>query len=128
MSPSPLSGLSEAARTQALERFELLRPFLENGIALRRVAREQELALRTARRWVALYRREGLAGLARKPRSDRGERHLSARLRQAIEGLALENPRRSVAAIHRQATIFAEHLGEPTPCYVSVYTLVRGLE
>ena len=62
---APLTGLSEAARVQACERFALLRPFLEERIPLRRVAREQRIALRTARRWVSLYRREGLAGLAR---------------------------------------------------------------
>jgi hypothetical protein len=46
------------------------------------------------RRWVAQYRREGLAGLARKERSDRGKRRLSDTLRQAIEGLALKKPLR----------------------------------
>ena len=54
MSPSPLSGLSEAERDRALERFQLLQPFLEDGVPLRRLARERGLALRTARRWVAL--------------------------------------------------------------------------
>src|SRR4051812_7861341 len=83
-------------------RFQLLRPFLEEGVPLRRVARERGLALRTARRWVAHYRRDGLAGLARKPRSDKDKRHLSVGLRQAIEGLALQKPRLSAAAIHRQ--------------------------
>jgi putative transposase len=127
MSPSPLSGLSEAERARALERFQLLRPFLEDGIPLHRVARERGLALRTARRWVAFYRRDGLAGLARKPRSDRDKRHLSVGLRQAIEGLALQKPLLSVAAIHRQAVTLAERLGESPPCYGSVYTLIRGL-
>jgi putative transposase len=128
MTPSPPSGLSEAERDRALERFQLLCPFLEQGIPLARVARDRGLALRTARRWAALYRRDGLAGLARKARSDRDKRHLSAVLRQGIEGLALQKPRLSVAAIHRQAVTLAERLGERPPGYGSVYTLVRGLE
>ena len=111
MAQPPLSGLSEAERTRAFERFELLRPSLEEGVPLARVARDRGLALRTARRWAAQYRREGLAGLARKGRSDRGKRRLSDTLRQAIEGLALKKPPLSAASIHRQAVTLAEHLG-----------------
>jgi putative transposase len=128
MAQPPLSGISEAERTRAFERFELLRPFLEEGIPLARVARDRGLALRTARRWTAQYRREGLAGLARKGRSDQGKRHLSATLRQAIEGLALKKPPLSAASIHRQAVALAEHLGEEAPGYDAVYNLVRDLD
>jgi hypothetical protein len=77
MAQSPLCGLSDAERARAFERFELLRPSLEEGVPLARVARDRGLALRTARRWAGQYRREGLAGLARKGRSDRGKRHLA---------------------------------------------------
>src|SRR3954451_10231075 len=115
MDRPPLSGLSEADRSRAFERFQLLRPSLEEGTPLARVARDRGIALRTARRWAGLYRREGLAGLARKGRSDRGRRRLSDTLRQAIEGLALKRPPLSAASIHRQAVILAEHLGEVLP-------------
>jgi putative transposase len=117
MSQAPLTGLSEAERTLAFERFELLRPCLEEGVPLVRVARDRGLALRTAQRWASQYRREGLAGLARKGRSDRGKRHLSDTLRQGIEGFALKKPPLSAASIHRQAVLLAERLGEPPPTY-----------
>ena len=55
-----LSDLSEAERALAFERFDLLRPALEEGVPLARVARERGIALRTARRWAGQYRREGL--------------------------------------------------------------------
>ena len=48
MAQSPLNGLSEAERALAFERFELLRPALEEGVPLARVARDRGLALRTA--------------------------------------------------------------------------------
>lgn len=128
MEQPPLSGLSEADRRRAFERFQLLRPFLEEGTPLARVARDRGVPLRTARRWVAQYRREGLAGLARKERSDRGKRRLSDTLHQAIEGLALKTPPLSAAAIHRQAVALAEHLGEAAPGYDAVYNLVRALD
>lgn len=92
------------------------------------MARDRGVALRTARRWAAQYRREGLAGLARKGRSDRGKRRLSDTLCQAIEGLALKTPPLSAAAIHRQAVALAEHLGEAAPGYDAVYNLVRALD
>jgi hypothetical protein len=71
MSQPPLSGLSEAERAQAFKRLDVLRPFLEKVPPLARVTRDQGIALRTARRWADQYRHEGLAGLARKGRSDR---------------------------------------------------------
>src|SRR5690606_10217448 len=128
MSQPPLSGLTEAERTLACERFELLRPHLEEGIPLARVARERGLALRTATRWAGQYRREGLAGLARKGRSDRGKRRLSATLRQAIEGLALSKPPLSVATIHRRAIALSERLGEIPPTYYAVSATVLALD
>src|SRR5674476_336529 len=121
MAQTPLSDLSEAERALAFERFELLRPALEEGIPLARVARDRGVPLRTARRWVGLYRRGGLVGLVRKERSDRGKRHLSDILRQGIEGLALKKPPLSAASIHRQAITFAERLGESPPSYSTVY-------
>src|SRR3954454_11558089 len=128
MARPPLNGLSEAERARTFERFQLLRPFLEEGVPLARVARDRGVALRTARRWAAQYRREGLAGLARKERSDRGKRRLSDTLRQAIEGLALKKPPLSAAAIHRQAVTLAERLGEPAPTYRIVHAVISDLD
>jgi putative transposase len=50
MTKSPLSDLSEVERALAFERFELLRPSLEEGVPLARVARERGIPLRTAHR------------------------------------------------------------------------------
>ena len=47
-----LSGLCDTERSRALARFEIIRPFLENGVPLTRLARERRIVLRTARRWV----------------------------------------------------------------------------
>jgi putative transposase len=113
--PASLSSLSDDERTLALARFQILRPFLEDGVPLARVAQEQNVILRTARRWVRRYRREGLAGLARKERSDRAQRNLSTDLQQLIEGLALSKPRLSVATIHRQVVEAAQKRGESRP-------------
>ena len=93
-----------------------------------RVARGRGLPLRTIQRWASQYRREGLAGLARKGRSDRGKRHLSDTLRQAIEGRALEKPPLPAAAIHRKAVSVAEPLGEAPPTYRIVCAVINDLD
>lgn len=72
--PAVLATLSESDRQVALDRFRLLQPHLEQGTSLAAVASEAGLAYRTAVRWVSLYRRFGLAALARKGRADRGRR------------------------------------------------------
>ena len=93
-----------------------------------RVARDRGVPLRTARRWIGLYRRGGLVGLARKERSDQGKRRLSDTLRQGIEGLALKKPPLSAASIHRQAITLAARLGESSPSYSTVYAVIRDLD
>ncbi|MDQ3547790.1 MAG: Mu transposase C-terminal domain-containing protein [Chloroflexota bacterium] len=120
--------MSDAERTTALERFHLLQPALEAGVPLTQLAAAEGLALRTLERWCSRYRREGLAGLVRQPRSDRGQRHLPAELVQLIEGLALGRPRPSIAAIHRQSAAAATQAGWPTPSYSTVYDIVRALD
>jgi putative transposase len=66
--------------------------------------------------------------LVRKPRADRGERRaVSTKIRQIIEGLALEKPPLPVTSIHRQVRKLAETIGEPVPSYWMVYDLIRDL-
>lgn len=124
-----LASLSEADRQLALQRFHLLRPHLEQGRPLSQVAREGGVAAyRTAQRWVARYRRSGLAALVRRPRADRGKRRkLSGRLQLLVEGLALQKPPLPIAALYRQVARVAREQGEPEPSYSVIYDLVRGL-
>lgn len=123
-----LTALSEIERELALERFRLLQPHLQNGRELRSVSEGSSVSFRTLQRWVANYEREGLAGLVRKERTDVGERRTtSTRLREAIEGLALEKPPLPLASVHRQAKQFAQMVGEPAPSYWIVRDIVRSL-
>lgn len=91
--PPPSTQLSEAARTQALQRFALLRPHLQDGVPLPQLAQQHGLSLRTARRWVRQYQQQGLAGLTHQVRADRGQRHMEPRLQQLITALALQGHR-----------------------------------
>jgi transposase-like protein len=122
----PLTSLSEAQRTQALERFALLRPALEGQISQTQLARDQQIPLSTIQRWIKQYREKGLAGLANARRSDKDtSRHLSAEAITLIEGLALQTPARSMTAIHRQVVEIAKAQGWKPPSYDNVRQVIR---
>lgn len=75
---SLLTSLSEEQRALAMERFAMVRLVVEESLPQAQVAREQHIPLRSLQRWIALYRKRGLVGLARSIRIDRGtHRHLS---------------------------------------------------
>jgi putative transposase len=123
-----LAGLTEEARRLALDRFRLLQPHLEQNQSLQSVARAAGIPYRTAHRWAAQYRLFGLAALTRKKREDRGERRaVSAKLKEIIEGLALQKPPLPVAVLYRQVQRRSQDLGEKTPSYGTVFSIVRGL-
>jgi putative transposase len=113
----------------ALKRFRLLRPTLEDGVPITALAETVHIPERTLRRWARRYRAHGMAGLARPPRRDRGiRRSVSADLAAIIEGLALERPRRSAAAIYRIVRDAATRQGMPAPSYATVHAIIGGLD
>ena len=125
--PLAATALTAAQRAEALARFTLLQPYLEEGVPLTRVAQDRGVPLRTVQRWLHGYRQRGLAGLARTPRADRGHRHLPSDLSGLIEGLALRKPPPTVAAVHRQVVTVAAREGWPPPSYSTVHAIVRSL-
>jgi putative transposase len=126
----PLTALSEDQRAQAQTRFTIIRPALEDGVSQAQVARTHNIPESTLRRWVKRYREKGLAGLAdAKARSDKGKpRRLPPGALTLIEGLALQTPPRSMAAIHRQVTALAQEQGWKPPGYDRVRQIIKGLD
>lgn len=57
--PRPLAALTARHADAAMERYHFLRPTLEDAIPLARLARDAGVPVRTARRWLAAYRRDG---------------------------------------------------------------------
>jgi putative transposase len=68
----------------ALDRLGVVRAHLEDGVSLSAAAARAGVSARTARRWLARYRRGGLQALARSSRSDRGQRRTPAELVELI--------------------------------------------
>jgi putative transposase len=124
-----LAALSPQERTRAQERYRMLQPCVEHDVPLTHVARHHGIPLRTAQRWLAQYRRDGLFGLARRERRDRGHPHgLPPELTQMIEGLALRHPPPTVALVHRQVREVAGRHGWAVPNYKRVYRVVKHLD
>lgn len=123
-----LAELDEADRAAALARFALLRPHLEQGRALAPLARSAGVTLRTAQRWVERYRAEGLAGLVRRVRADCGARHTQSPIVvRFVEGLALQRPPLSVAAIQREVARWARDGEHPVPSRDTVRRIVQSM-
>lgn len=125
---SPLTALSEAQRTQALERLTIIRPALEKKVSQAQVARTHQLSPSTVQLWITRYREKGLAGLANATRSDKGKsRKLPEQAIKLVEGLALQTPPRSAASIHRQVVEIAKEHGWNPPSYERVRQIIKGL-
>ena len=103
-----LDTLGEAGRAETYRRWLVLRAHLEDGVPLARVAAQSGIRHRTLQRWLARYQADGLAGLGRIARADRGGSRFPEQLRLLVEGLALRTPVPSAAHVHRQVTAVAE--------------------
>jgi len=123
----PLAALSEDQRTQAYTRFTIIRPTLEDGVSQAHVAHIHNVPASTVQRWVRHYREKGIAGLADAERSDKGtSRRFPPDAIALVEGLALQAPPRSVAAIHRQVTAIAREQGWSPPSYARIRQIIQS--
>ena len=123
-----LAGIPDSQRSEALRRFRIIQPHIEDGVQLKEIARAAHLPLSTAFNWVRLYRSHGLRGLVRKARRDKAKRRMSEKLKQVIEGLALQFPKPSIATVVRRAGLLAAQMGEPLPTYKSVQRVIQDMD
>lgn len=68
-----------------MQRWEILRLHIEDGITLTDLARSTGISTRTLSRWAARYRADGIHGLRTTTRSDAGAHRISAELVAYIE-------------------------------------------
>lgn len=127
--PVPLTSLSEEQRAHTSARFEMLRPVLEEGVSQAQMVRTHQLSKSAIQRWVERYREQGLAGLVTAARSDKGKsRHLPGQAITLVEGLALQIPPRSTAAIHCRVIEIAKAQGWKPPSYERVHQIIKNLD
>ena len=106
LSPLRVGEVAQAAREAYFREVAAEEHLLPNG-------ERKRISVRTLRRWWARLRDEGIQGVFRKPRKDRGRARLDREhlLRRAVE-LKLEQPRRSVLVINQ---ILREEFGVAAP-------------
>ena len=116
--PQQLTVMTEEKRTEACKHYDIIRPYLEGNCSQVKLARCSGVPIKTLQRWVQRYRAQGLCGLGRFPRSDRGTHPgMPPEERAFIEGLALQKPQRSKVMIHHQVCDVARERGWPEPSY-----------
>ncbi|CAB4962863.1 unannotated protein [freshwater metagenome] len=111
----------------AVERYRVLEPHLTEGVTLAELARAGVASERTLQRWLRCYRAEGLAGLDRSPRSDRGKLHMPDYLVALVRELATKRPRPPVSVIHRKVAALAIAEGDQAPSYSSVARIISSV-
>ena len=109
-------------------RLAVLNPHLHEGVSLSEAARRAGVPRRTATRWLAAYQANGLDGLRRLDRVDRGSRRLPREMIELIEGMALRRPPPRVAEVHRAVSGIAAERGWPPVSYPVVRRIIAGLD
>jgi len=118
----------ESHISSALEKYELIQPFLEGESTLPQLAIHHSIGLRSLRRWVKLYREDGLQGLQRKERSTKGKRtSVNKELEEVVEALVLKKPPLTYTAIHRKIVEIAKHKNLPEPSYIVVRDIAKNI-
>lgn len=113
----------------ALQKFRIIQPYLEEDIALSDISKSSGQSIRTLRRWLKSYRAHGLVGLERKSRSDKCKRRsVDEEFENLIKALALSKPKLSITTIHEKIKKLAQERGKKIPKYNVVYDIVRSLK
>ena len=92
------------------------------------MAKQNQLSPRTLSRWAAQYKKQGITGLCRKSRNDKGTCKTRSMMTEAIEAIMLNASRMPISAIHRRISKFALEKRLPVPSYSFVYKVVSDIE
>jgi len=120
--------LSEQERGESFERFRIIQLHIENKTPLTAISRESGIPLSTLKRWKNRYLDDGLSGLARKSRADKGTSRINIEMKGLIEALALQKQIYSISSIYRQITQIAQKEGWELPTYRTVVNVVKTLD
>ncbi|MGK7899042.1 MAG: helix-turn-helix domain-containing protein [Xenococcus sp. (in: cyanobacteria)] len=121
------------------ERLEVIRSLLERekqedyGKYQEKVAKKLGISVRTLRRWLQRYRREGIASVVKQPRSDSGKLKIASDWQDFIMRTYKEGNRgsrkMSKAQVYLRVRVRASELGrEDHPSHMTVYRLLNSYE
>ncbi|MGM0875397.1 MAG: Mu transposase C-terminal domain-containing protein [Bacillota bacterium] len=122
-----LTSFSEKRRSEAMKKYEIIKPHILEQISIRHISKEKNIPIRTLQLWVQKYNNYGLKGLVRKERSDIGKLRISKEVTDEIERLILSNRRSSVTSTHRKICEYCEQKKIEKPSYTQVYTIAKSI-
>ena len=101
MNDVSILNLTVEERDRAYQKYQLIESYLNNSCSLKSISKRSNIPLRTLSSWVEKYKRDGLLGLARQSRKDKGMlRKLNQEIVKLTEALYLEYPASSCANIY----------------------------
>jgi len=118
---------SEEDRTAALHRFKTIEPYINGSSSLSKLSKHHSISRSTLTRWITRYQTDGLLGLVRKNRTDRGINKISKIILHGIEALVLHQSHLPIAHIHRLICEFAELREESLPSYSTVQKYIASI-
>jgi len=123
-----LAQLSDDERDRATQKYKIIEPYINDEQTLKTVAENKSIPVRTLGLWVKKYREQGLVGLARRSRCDKGlPRQYESPLQKTIEGVYLKKPMLSGANIHKLITEYCHQNNLKTPSYRSVCRVIFNI-
>jgi putative transposase len=112
------------ATGRQLELYRIIDRHLNHGVPIKLAALAAGLTVRQFYRHVCSYQTNGLEGLARKPRKDKGTRKaVSNEFQKLIEGMCLQKPKPTLRWVHRKLKEHCQKEGLKVPCYSVVWRI-----
>ncbi|MEH7079882.1 DDE-type integrase/transposase/recombinase, partial [Bacillus velezensis] len=122
-----LANFSDEEKEKAMEKYQITRPYLEDQIPLNKIAVHSNYSIRTMRYWLKQYRDNGLVGLIKKQRRDKGNMELDEKVRALVKKLFLKNKNLSLTAIHRKTIAWCKENKMEEPSYYQVRKIVKEI-
>ena len=121
-----ICNLSEDEREEAQKKYKLIAPYINGEASLKSIAKQQNISTRTLSYWVKGYRTEGLLGLSRKARNDKGlPKKIQPEMYDIVKALYLKNQHATNASIYRLVVSYCQTKGYYQPSYRSVCNIIR---
>lgn len=121
---------TQAPGEEAMENFILIEKYFDGQATVEEIARQAKVSSRTVWRWIKGRRENGIKGLCRKDRSDRGKRRkVQDDLKRAIEGLYLRTPKPTAVWVHEQVIEICKSLPDmQSPSFTVVWEICSDLD
>jgi putative transposase len=123
-----LTELTDEERKHAFSKYKIIEPYINNQETLKLIARRNNIPRRTLSLWVSKFITQGLAGLSRQVRSDKGiGRKLDKSIAEIIEALYLQQPNITSANIYRLVSTHCHKFGLTFPSYRTLCKIVANI-